>query len=96
MNEPEASLSCPFPISDYPVITMAHGGGGKLTSLLIDSIFRPLFASPALDTQHDSARLQIGNARLAFTTDSYVVSPLFSRWRHREHFQLPAPSMTSP
>ena len=77
MNEPVASLSCPFPISDYPVITMAHGGGGKLTSLLIDSIFRPLFASPALDTQHDSARLQIGNSRLAFTTDSYVVSPLF-------------------
>lgn len=69
--------SCPFPISDYPVITMAHGGGGKLTSLLIDSIFRPVFASSWLDTQHDSACLQVGNTRLAFTTDSYVVNPLF-------------------
>jgi hydrogenase expression/formation protein HypE len=73
-------MSCPFPTSDYPVITMAHGGGGRLTSLLIDSIFRPIFASAATDfhdAQHDSARLQIGNSKLAFTTDSYVVSPLF-------------------
>lgn len=77
MIDSQGQMSCPFPISDYPMITMAHGGGGKLTSLLIDSIFRPLFASPLLDSQHDSARLQVGNSRLAFTTDSYVVNPLF-------------------
>lgn len=59
-------------------ITMGHGGGGRLTQDLINRIFRPAFANPALEAQHDGAILAFpGDGRLAFTTDSHVVSPLF-------------------
>ena len=57
---------------------MGHGGGGRLTQDLINRIFRPAFANPALEAQHDGALLDFpGGGRLAFTTDSHVVSPLF-------------------
>lgn len=57
---------------------MGHGGGGRLTQELLDRIFRPAFAHPALAAQHDGALLRLPDgARLAFTTDAYVVSPLF-------------------
>lgn len=57
---------------------MGHGGGGRLTQDLLDRVFRPAFANPALESQHDGAMLMppVGS-RLAFTTDSHVVSPLF-------------------
>jgi hydrogenase expression/formation protein HypE len=58
-------------------IEIAHGGGGLLTRNLIDSIFRPAFASAPSDFTHDGAVLEIGGLKLAFTTDSYVVQPLF-------------------
>lgn len=70
---------CPIPISDYPVITLAHGGGGRLTRQLIDRMFRVAHANPWLDEQHDGALLEApppGHLP-AFTTDSFVVSPLF-------------------
>lgn len=67
---------CPIPISQYPRVLLAHGGGGQLTHQLIERMFVPTFGSPALDTKHDGAILQIGSTRLAFTTDSYVVRPL--------------------
>lgn len=70
-------LSCPIPISQYPQVTMAHGGGGRLMRQLIDKMFAPTFANPLLETQHDGAVFRVENARLAFTTDSYVVHPLF-------------------
>jgi hydrogenase expression/formation protein HypE len=56
---------------------MAHGGGGRLMSQLINEVFVPAFANPALRARHDSADVEAGGARLAFTTDSYVVRPLF-------------------
>jgi len=57
---------------------MAHGGGGSLTQDLINRIFRPAFANAGLEAQHDGALLDFpGGGRLAFTTDSHVVSPLF-------------------
>ncbi len=57
---------------------MGHGGGGRLTQDLINRIFRPGFANAALEAQHDGAMLEFpGGGRLAFTTDSHVVSPLF-------------------
>ncbi len=57
---------------------MGHGGGGRLTQDLINRIFRPAFANAQLEAQHDSAMLPFpGGGRLAFTTDSHVVSPLF-------------------
>ena len=58
-------------------IELAHGGGGLLTQRLIDEIFRPAFAMAPDDLTHDGAVLDIAGARLAFTTDSYVVRPLF-------------------
>ena len=69
--------SCPLPLSDYPTIQMAHGGGGRLTQQLIDQLFVPSFDNPTLATQHDGATLDVGAGRLAFSTDSYVVRPLF-------------------
>ena len=71
------SLACPLPLSHRAEITVGHGGGGRLTQDLIERIFRPAFAHPALDAQHDGAVLPVGGLKLAFTTDAHVVSPLF-------------------
>ncbi|MBO0775907.1 MAG: hydrogenase expression/formation protein HypE [Actinobacteria bacterium] len=56
---------------------MAHGAGGKATQPLIEAIFLDAFRNPLLEPLEDAARLQAGTARLALTTDSFVVSPLF-------------------
>ncbi|GAB4536296.1 MAG: hydrogenase expression/formation protein HypE [Anaerolineae bacterium] len=74
---PDFSLQCPIPISDYPHVLLAHGGGGRLTQMLIDRMFLPAFGNPALEVLHDGAVLDLDGARLAFSTDSFVVSPLF-------------------
>jgi hydrogenase expression/formation protein HypE len=58
-------------------ITMSHGAGGKATQSLIEAIFLDAFRNPLLEPLEDAARLEIGGARVALTTDSYVVSPLF-------------------
>jgi hydrogenase expression/formation protein HypE len=69
--------TCPVPLSDYNRILMAHGGGGTLMHRLLAQVFYPAFANAILDQQGDGAILSLGGSRLAFTTDSYVVSPLF-------------------
>jgi hydrogenase expression/formation protein HypE len=58
-------------------ITLAHGAGGKATHTLIDALFLEAFRNPLLEPLEDQAVLNVGGARVAFTTDSYVVSPLF-------------------
>lgn len=58
-------------------ITLGHGSGGRLMHQLIDSLFMKEFANPALNRKHDSAIIKIGKKELAFTTDSYVVDPVF-------------------
>jgi hydrogenase expression/formation protein HypE len=68
---------CPLPISEYPQVMMAHGGGGKLMHDLIEKMFVPAFQNSLIDVRHDGAVFDVNNARLAFTTDSYVVKPLF-------------------
>ena len=73
------TLSCPIPISEYPTVLLAHGGGGKLMHQLIERIFITAFGNPLLETRHDAATLNIPGGKLAFTTDSYVVRPLFFR-----------------
>ena len=78
MTTPENfALSCPVPISNYPRVLMAHGGGGKLMQQLIEKMFAPAFKNPLLDQQHDGAVFELKGKKLAFTTDSYVVHPLF-------------------
>ena len=75
---PPGFTTCPVPLSHRTEITVGHGGGGRLTQELIDRVFRPAFANPELDARHDGALLHFpGGGRLAFTTDSHVVSPLF-------------------
>jgi hydrogenase expression/formation protein HypE len=69
--------SCPLPISDRQQIVLGHGSGGKLTADLIDQIFLPAFKNPILDKLDDQAVVTVGGARLAFTTDSFVVTPIF-------------------
>jgi hydrogenase expression/formation protein HypE len=58
-------------------ITMSHGAGGKATQTLIEAIFLNGFRNRLLEPLEDAARLQVGGARVALSTDSYVVSPLF-------------------
>ncbi len=71
------TLQCPMPINPEERILLAHGGGGKLMHELLESTVLPAFRNPLLETRHDGAILDIAGARLAFTTDSYVVNPLF-------------------
>jgi hydrogenase expression/formation protein HypE len=72
-----SSFACPIPISQYPNVLLAHGGGGRLTHELIEKMFLPAFANPLLEARHDGAVFAVGSQKLAFTTDSYVVRPLF-------------------
>lgn len=70
-------LSCPIPKSDYPHVLLAHGGGGRLMHQLIDKIFATAFAGEELEVNHDGAIFMTDQNKLVFTTDSYVVSPIF-------------------
>jgi hydrogenase expression/formation protein HypE len=73
----EFNLSCPIPLSDYPHVLLAHGGGGKLMQQLIEKMFLASFSNALLAARHDGATVDLPGKRLAFTTDSYVVRPLF-------------------
>jgi hydrogenase expression/formation protein HypE len=76
----EFQLSCPAPINHYPQVMMAHGGGGRVMHTLLEELLLPAFTSPGLEARHDGAVLEIEGApgvRLAFSTDSYVVRPIF-------------------
>ncbi|PHV63212.1 hydrogenase expression/formation protein HypE [Cyanobacterium aponinum] len=75
-NQTNFSLNCPLPITKYPHILMAHGGGGKLMKQLIDNMLLPVFSNGNF-VEHDSAILNLTSNKIAFTTDSYVVNPLF-------------------
>ena len=68
---------CPLPLRDYPQIVLGHGSGGRLSADLIHHLFVPLFDNPALSGLNDQAVIEVNGARLAFTTDSFVVKPLF-------------------
>lgn len=70
-------LACPLPITDYKNVLLAHGGGGKLTHQLIQKVFLSQFKNDWLESLHDGAMLQINGTRLAFSTDSYVINPIF-------------------
>ncbi|MEU7629241.1 hydrogenase expression/formation protein HypE [Nocardia sp. NPDC049220] len=67
---------CPMPLRDSPNIVMGHGGGGAMSGELIEHLFLPAFGSAAHAEMGDSAVVTLGGARLAFSTDSFVVKPL--------------------
>jgi hydrogenase expression/formation protein HypE len=69
--------SCPVPIMDHKEVVLAHGSGGKLTHQLIQKMVLPQFRNEFLEPLHDGAVFSINGARLAFSTDSYVVKPIF-------------------
>ena len=75
---------CPMPLRDHPNVIMGHGGGGKLSAELVEHLFLPAFKNETLDNLGDSAVLdlqtvlsKLQTSRLAYSTDSYVVQPLF-------------------
>jgi hydrogenase expression/formation protein HypE len=70
-------LTCPIPIGDYPRVLLAHGGGGRLSLQLVEKMLHPSFENQIFERLHDGAVLSLERGRLAFTTDSYVVHPLF-------------------
>ncbi|MFD5375545.1 hydrogenase expression/formation protein HypE [Streptomyces griseoincarnatus] len=72
-----ANWTCPAPLRDQPVVVMGHGGGGALSAELMEQVFAPAYGNAVLTGLADSAVLELGGARLAFSTDSYVVRPLF-------------------
>jgi len=72
-----ADLSCPAPLSSRDCILLGHGSGGKLSSDLVREIFLPAFSNPALAKLDDQAIVSVNGSRLAITTDSFVVKPLF-------------------
>ncbi len=73
----EFQLQCPAPLNDTGNIQLAHGGGGRRMHELLEGLLLPNFGNEVLLERHDGATLQISGTRLAFTTDSYVVKPIF-------------------
>jgi len=76
MDFPE-TLSCPVPILSHANVQLAHGAGGKLSSEMIDKIFLPRFANTILEKMEDQAVLENPGGRIAFSTDTFVVDPIF-------------------
>lgn len=69
--------TCPLPLRDQPNIILGHGGGGKLSAELVEHLFLPAFRNEALENLGDAAVFNLNGARLAMSTDSFVVRPLF-------------------
>src|ERR1035438_1519151 len=72
-----AQLSCPPPHPVKGTIVLGHGSGGRLSADLMRSVFLPAFANPVLSRLDDQAIINVQGTGLAFTTDSFVVKPLF-------------------
>ncbi len=70
-------LTCPLPLRDYPNVILGHGGGGKLSAELVQHLFLPAFGNATLESLTDSVVLPRISGRPVFSTDSYVVRPLF-------------------
>lgn len=70
-------LSCPLALTQHKKILLAHGGGGKLSYDLVTKLFADVFSNEFLDQKHDSSVLSISGNKIAMTTDSYVINPIF-------------------
>ena len=73
----DLGATCPTPLSDYKEVVLAHGSGGKLSQRLLQSVVLPRFQNELLAPLHDGAIFDLDGSRIAFSTDSYVVSPIF-------------------
>jgi hydrogenase expression/formation protein HypE len=71
------SIACPMPLPVKSHVVLGHGSGGRLSAALMRDIFLPAFGNPVLNELNDQASLSLAAGRVAFTTDSYVVKPLF-------------------
>lgn len=71
------AAACPLPAHEHLLVLLGHGGGGRLTQELVERIMLPAFANAHLEQRHDAAIIEAAGPRLAFTTDSHVVHPLF-------------------
>ncbi len=69
--------TCPLPLRNTPTIVMGHGGGGAMSAELVESLFLPAYGGAARADLADAAVLPPVSGRLAFSTDSYVVKPMF-------------------
>lgn len=76
-GSPFPALACPIPIATNTHVVLGHGSGGKLSAELMRDIFLPAYGNAALNRLDDQASLQLESGRIAFTTDSFVVKPLF-------------------
>jgi hydrogenase expression/formation protein HypE len=72
-----SSFSCPLPITTHKEVVLGHGSGGRLSQQLIQKFILPHFKNDLLDPLHDGAIFSVNNLRFAFSTDSFVVSPIF-------------------
>ncbi len=72
-----AELTCPTPLTAKDTVLLGHGSGGKLSAELLRDVFLPVLGNPVLSQLNDQAILDVNGQRLAFTTDSFVVNPLF-------------------
>ncbi|HEX4077129.1 MAG TPA: hydrogenase expression/formation protein HypE [Candidatus Acidoferrales bacterium] len=73
----DVALSCPVPIAAKESILLGHGSGGRMSGDLLRNILLPALQNPVLDRLDDQAIVDVGGSRIAFTTDSFVVKPLF-------------------
>jgi hydrogenase expression/formation protein HypE len=74
---PIDSIACPLPAGSHPHIVLGHGSGGRLSGELLARVFLPAFRNGVVERLEDQATVAVGAGRLAFTTDSFVVRPLF-------------------
>src|SRR5215470_5368109 len=72
-----AELTCPAPLPVKDTVVLGHGSGGRLSAELMQSVFLPAFSNPVLARLDDQAIVDVNGTRLAMTTDSFVVKPLF-------------------
>jgi hydrogenase expression/formation protein HypE len=72
-----ANATCPLPFTDYPSVTLAHGGGGRFSKMLVEELFYAAFGNPTLGVFHDGAQITLNGGRIAMSTDSYVINPIF-------------------
>ena len=70
-------LACPIPIATDEFILLGHGSGGRLSAKLMEDVFLPAFRNPTLERMDDQAVFDVPAGRVAMSTDTYVVKPMF-------------------